>query len=154
MPTFLGRWMVARIVKSALAFETHAIELYRRLKEKDVSGALGGGLAHLLREEEMHSRILADTAAGKMQLEDLEKIFREHLYAGAQEIEPLGPEALAEWSQELERALKAEQDTFAFYGNLRRISKIPAVKWAFEVLADMEREHTEILASLLGRALR
>ncbi len=145
--------MVSRIVKSALAFETNAIDLYRRLKAKDVGGTLGGGLAHLLHEEELHSRILTDTAAGKLQLEDLEKISREHRYANLEEIEPLGPEALAEWAEELERALKAEQDTFVFYSNLRRMSKIFAVKRAFEVLADMEREHAEILAGLLGRRL-
>ena len=39
-----------------------------------------------------------------------------------------------------------------FYGNLRRMSKIPAVKKAFEVLAAMEKEHVDILRKLLGVA--
>jgi hypothetical protein len=153
MASFIGRWMVARIVRSAAVFENDAIDLYRRLKARDVSGVLEGGLAHLLQEEQLHAKILADTAAGRLQIEDLERILREHRYANLHAIEPLGPEALAEWAEDLERALKAEKDTFVFYSNLRRISKIPAVRKAFEALADMEREHVEILAKLLGRQL-
>jgi len=151
MSTFIGKWILARIVKSALVFERNAIDLYQRLKEKDIGGALGGGLTHLLEEEELHWRILHETAAGKLGREDLERAFREHLYAHLHEIQPLGPQALAELGGELEEALKEERDTFVFYSNLRRSSRIPAVKKAFEVLAEMEREHVDILMKLLGR---
>ncbi len=154
MATFIGKWIVARIVKSALVFESDAIDLYRRMREKDVSGTLGEGLLHLLQEEELHWKVLNDTATGKLSQEELDGILREHLYANLHAIEPLGPEALAEWGEELSHALKAEQDTYIFYSNLRRSSKIPAVKKAFEVLADMEREHVEILGKLLGRQLK
>jgi rubrerythrin len=151
MATFIGKWILARIVKSALVFERNAIDLYQRLREKDLTGALGGGLSHLLEEEEMHWRILTETAEGRLGIEDLERVFREHLYAHLHEIRPLGTEALAELGGELERALKEERDTFVFYSNLRRASRIPVVRKAFELLADMEREHVDIITKLLGR---
>jgi hypothetical protein len=45
------------------------------------------------------------------------------------------------------------EKTWIFYGNLRRMSKIPAMKKAFEVLAAMEKEHVDILRRLLGMTL-
>ena len=50
------------------------------------------------------------------------------------------------------RALAEEEKTWVFYSNLRRMSKIPVVKRAFEVLAHMEKEHIDILRALLGAA--
>jgi len=41
--------------------------------------------------------------------------------------------------------------TGVFYTNLRRMSRIPAVRRAFDVLAHMEKEHIDILRALLGK---
>jgi rubrerythrin len=148
----LRMWLLSRIVKSALVFERVAIDRYRGLLERLGDGPARLGLEHLRREEEMHWRILGEAAEGKLDLEQLEKALHEHLYASLEEIRPLDHGTLELWGVELAKALEAEKETFIFYGNLRRMSKIPTVKRAFEVLADMEKEHVEILSKLLGVA--
>ena len=74
-----------------------------------------------------------------------------HLFGAMESIEPLAGEDLARWGGELSRALEQEEKTWIFYGNLRRMSKIPAVRKAFEVLAKMEKEHVDMLRRFLGR---
>jgi rubrerythrin len=150
MASLLRRWLLARVVKSALVLETKAIETYGALRVRPGKGAMKSGLQHLLEEEEIHRRILNDAAAGRLDPESLEKALREHPYSNLASIRPLDEEALEEWGDVLGKALASEKETFIFYGNLRRMSKIPAVKRAFEVLADMEREHVGILSKLLG----
>jgi rubrerythrin len=145
------KWIMARIVKSALVFEKDSIKRYRGLLEKLGEGPLRHGLGHLLEEEEMHRRILADASRGKLDPVEMENSLEQHLYANLPLLSPLSEEALGVWGEELSKALEREKETFVFYGNLRRMSKIPAVKKAFEALADMEREHMEILSKLLGR---
>jgi rubrerythrin len=56
------------------------------------------------------------------------------------------------WGAELAASMEREEKTWVFYSNLRRMSKIPIVKKAFELLAAMEKEHLDILRKLLGRA--
>jgi len=150
MASWLRTWLLSRIVKSALVFEREAIDRYRGLLERIGDGPARLGLEHLQREEEMHWRILGETAEGRLDQDQLEKALHEHLYASLEEIRPLDRGTLDLWGDELGKALEAEKETFIFYGNLRRMSKIPAVKKAFEVLADMEKEHVEILGKLLG----
>jgi rubrerythrin len=74
------------------------------------------------------------------------------MYAGFDAIRPLTGEELARWEPDLSAALDQEEKTWIFYGNLRRASRIPVVRRAFEVLARMEKEHVDILRKLLGRA--
>ncbi len=152
MWSLIRRWIFARIVRYAMVFETDAIDLYRSLREKLEDGLLRHGLEHLLAEEELHLKILADAADGKLDAAEMEKALRAHHYANLSTLEPLSREALEVWGDELSEALDREKGTFVFYGNLRRMSKIPMVKKAFEALADMEKEHVEILSKLLGRA--
>lgn len=155
----LGKWLLRRVIKSALAFETESRETYRRLRDRlstpaseGARGALNSeALGHLLEEEEKHWRILEDAAAGRLDPDDLERVVQEHLYAGLDAIKPLAPEAISQWGPELENALLQEEKTFAFYDNLRRMSRIPAVRRSFEILAEMEREHAEILRRILGK---
>ena len=87
---------------------------------------------------------------GSTSPEELEKILGGHPYEGIDQIRPLDRETLARWEPDLRAALEQEEKTWVFYGNLRRMSKIPAVKRAFEVLASMEKEHVDILRRLLG----
>ena len=155
MPGLLARWILSRVVRSGLAFETEAIEAYRNLLEKlrgsgSCDESLEGSLCHLLEEEETHRTVLLDAAAGKYSAEELEKIVGQHRYAGIDSLRPLEEGTLSRWSAELYAALEQEEKTWVFYGNLRRMSKIPAVKRAFEVLAGMEKEHIDILRKLLG----
>jgi len=147
----LADWILRRVVKSALVFEAGSLERYRRLGERLVDSPLWESLGHLLEEEEHHWRILTDAAAGKIDAAQVERLVKGHLFSGMATIRPLDGEALREWGRELERALAEEERTFLFYGNLRRMSRIPVVRRAFEVLASMEREHVQILRRLLGR---
>jgi rubrerythrin len=157
MPGVLARWILSRVVRSGLAFETEAIDLYRDLLDKlrgsgSCDELLEGSLCHLLEEEETHRTVLLDAAAGKYSAEEMERIVGKHRYAGIDMLRPLEGGTLNRWSAELQAALEQEEKTWVFYGNLRRMSKIPAVKRAFEVLAGMEKEHIDILRKLLGRA--
>lgn len=147
----LANWVLRRVVKSALVFEQTSLDTYRRLRDRLVDHPAWDSLGHLLEEEEHHWRILTDAADGRLDAGEVERIVGRHLYAGTAAIRPLEGEALRAWGPELERALAEEEQTFLFYGNLRRMSRIPAVRRAFEVLATMEREHVDILRRLLGR---
>ncbi|HEY9593403.1 MAG TPA: hypothetical protein VHE79_02940 [Spirochaetia bacterium] len=118
---------------------------------RSCSEELEGSICHLLEEEEAHKRILSDVASGKIDIDDLERQLAEHLYAGFGSLRPLSGELMERWAPELEAALDREEKTWIFYGNLRRMSKIPVVRRAFEVLASMEKEHVDILRRLLGR---
>jgi rubrerythrin len=157
MPGPFSRWVLRRVLSSSLAFEKQAIDAYRSLRGKLLGSghcdeALEGGLCHLLEEEELHYRILAEAAAGRLSLEDLERRLREHRYAGFESLRSLEGEEGLRWGPDLEAALEQEEKTWVFYGNLGRISKIPAVRRAFEVLAATEKEHVAMLRRLLGRS--
>jgi len=156
MQGIISRWILRRVLASGLSFETQAIDAYRGLRERLLKAgrcdeALEGSLCHLLEEEETHHRILSDAAAGRLSLEDLEGLVQGHVYSGFEAISPLKGEEAERWAADLAAALEQEEKTWIFYGNLRRMSKIPAVKKAFEVLAAMEKEHVDILRRLLGK---
>lgn len=148
----LADWILRRVVKSALVFEAGSIDTYRRLRERLVDHPLWESLSHLLEEEEHHWRILTDAAEGRLDAAEVERIVAGHLFAAMSAIRPLEGDAAREWGPELERALEEEERTLLFYANLRRMSKVPGVRRAFEVLAAMEREHVDILRRLLGRS--
>ncbi len=156
MPGIVSRWILRRVLASGLAFEKEAIDAYRSLRGKLLKPghctdeAFPGSICHLLEEEELHQRILSDAAAGRLSEEDLERQLSGHRYPGFDAIRPLEGEEAARWSPDLRAALEQEEKSWIFYGNLRRMSKIPAVKRAFEVLASMEKEHIDILRRLLG----
>ncbi len=157
MTGFLSRLILKGVVKNALAFEAQSITAYQGLRAKADNGrscsdTLDASLRHLLAEEELHRKILEHAAAGRLSLPELEALLREHMYSGLTDIQPLDARALSLWEAELSSALEHEEKTWIFYGNLRRMSRIPAVRKAFEVLAAMEREHLEILRRLLGRS--
>ena len=147
----LADWILRRVVKSALVFEAGSLERYRRLRERLVDSPLWESLGHLLEEEKHHWQILTDAAAGKLDAAQVERLVQGHLFSGMAAIRPLAGETLHAWGPELESALAEEERTLLFYGNLRRMSRIPVVRRAFELLAAMEREHVEILRRLLGR---
>jgi rubrerythrin len=148
----LRDWILRRVLKSALVFEAEALATYRRLRDRLADDPMWHSLGHLLEEEEHHWRILTEAAAGRLDAEQIEWMVEAHRFSDMAAIEPLEGEARRAWAPEFERALAEEEQTALFYGNLRRISRIPAVRRAFEVLAAMEREHVEILRRLLGRA--
>ncbi len=156
MTGIVSRWILRKVLASALAFEREAIDAYRGLRDKLTrpgrcgDGALEESICHLLEEEQVHQQILSDTAAGRITLEELERRAAGHFYAGFDALRPLSPEEAEKWAPDLRAALEQEEKSWIFYGNLRRMSKIPAVKRAFEVLAAMEKEHVDILRRLLG----
>ena len=157
MKGVLSRWILRGVPKSALAFEAEALSIYTRLRGRlgtgrSCSDDLDASICHLIEEEEMHRKILTDAAEGRLSLEELQAILDRHLYDGFDRISPLTGDTLREWEADLSAALEQEEKTWVFYGNLRRMSKIPTVKKAFEVLASMEKEHFDILRRLLDRS--
>jgi rubrerythrin len=148
--TRLGKAILRRVLKSALVFEREAQGLYETLQ-----GELGeearGGLAHLTEEERMHRRLLEDIVAGRLDGGELGRALEGHRYHALEQTAPLDRATLEAHGERLEGALRDEEATVGFYANLERISVIPAVKLAFRLLAEMEREHVEILSRLLGR---
>jgi len=153
----LSRWILRKVLASGLAFEREAIDAYRTLREK-LQGpgrcadpdSLEGSLCHLLEEEQMHEKILSDAATGRLSIEELERTLKGHHYPGFDSLRPLEGGDAERWRKDLEAALAREETTWIFYGNLARLSKIPAARRAFEVLAAMEKEHVDILRKLLG----
>jgi rubrerythrin len=157
MVGMIARWVFRRVTRSALAFEMDSVDLYRRITAqmleaggKPCSDDLQGSLCHLLEEEQAHWKLLEDAATGHLSLQELERLLAGHAYARFEAIEPLSAEERARWEADLHRALAQEEETWIFYSNLRRMSKIPVVKRVFEVLAAMEKEHLDILRRLLG----
>ena len=143
------KWILRRVLKSALVFEREARGQYLAL-----SGELGssaqGGLAHLIQEEETHRRLLEDIVAGRLEDRALEQMLSSHRYHALEETVPLAEAERAAFGGKLEGALREEEATVSFYENLERMSSISSVRLAFRLLADMEREHVAILRRLLG----
>jgi len=109
----LSRWIFSRVVRSALIFEQESIETYRRLQEsteasRACAGPLADSLCHLLEEERQHWDILSRASLGKLEIEELEKVLDEHMYAAIDEIRPLAGVDLERWGGELSRALDSE----------------------------------------------
>jgi rubrerythrin len=155
MRGLLSRWLLSSVLRSAMAFETEAIDAYRGLRAGLLAkgachDSLESSICHLLEEAEAHRRLLEDAAAGRVGLSDLERMLEGHLYPGYDAIRPLEGEDRAHWEAALAAALAREEKTWLFYGNLRRMSTLPLVRRVFEVLAGMEREHVDILRKLLG----
>jgi rubrerythrin len=157
MTGLLSRWILSRVVRSAITFEAEAVDSSRGLRERmqKTPGAcrddLESSVCHILEEDEAHRALLARVAAGQLSTEELDRVIAGHTYPGIDALRPLEDEERASWAADLEAALEHEEKTWIFYGNLRRMSKIPAVKRAFEVLAAMEQEHVVILRRLLGK---
>ena len=157
MPGIISRWILSRVLASGLAFEHEAIDAYRGMRERMMKSgacdeALESSICHLLEEEETHRKILTDAAEGGLSGAELERMQSGHLFTRAAAIRPLRGAELERWRPDLVHALDQEEKTWIFYGNLRRLSKIPAVKKAFALLASMEKEHVDILRRLLGLA--
>ena len=43
-----------------------------------------------------------------------------------------------------------EEESFIFYSNLSKMSRIPAVRQAFRFMAEQERQHLRVLRRLRG----
>ncbi len=156
MPGLLARWILSSVIRSGLVFESEAIDSYRALRQRlrenrACDESFENSLCHLLEEEETHRRVLTDVAAGRITLEELERLLAGHVYEGMDRIVPLSGEDLARWEPALSTAVEQEEKTWVFYGNLQRMSKIPIARKAFSVLARMEQEHVRILRRILGR---
>jgi rubrerythrin len=147
---FLANWVLRRVVKSALVFEASSLETLRNLRERLVDHPLWDSLGHLLEEDEHHWQILGDVAEGRVDAATIEQVVEGHLFPGMADLRPLEGDARRTWGSELERVLADEEQTLIFYGNLGRMSRIPMVRRAFQVLASMEQEHVQILQRLLA----
>ena len=149
------RWLrglvLRRIVKSALALENDARNFYSSLQRSLGETNAKMGIEHLIHEEDLHKRVVTDLADGRLSLDGIEEMLSQHRFHDFDAILALDERHLAASGDELEMALENEKSTYTFYTNLSKISRLPVIRRAFEMLADMEREHIQILVRLLGR---
>ena len=143
--------VLRRVVKSALAFENDARNFYSSLEQSLEDTNARMGIEHLIHEEDLHKRVVTDLAEGRLSYDGIEEMLAQHRFHDLDAILALDERHLAAWGDELEMALENEKSTYTFYTNLSKISRIPVIRLAFEMLADMEREHIQILVRLLGK---
>ena len=105
-------------------------------------------------EEEIHRKVLLEVANGRQASTVFEAPDEQRLYLDMANVKPLDPAALARWGEDLFEALELEEKTWIFYGNLRRIGKVPEIQKAIEALATMEKGHFLLLGGLLGATAR
>ncbi len=144
----LRSWLIKRVLKSALVFERDMFEAYEAILKELQKKPAGERFRKLLEEEKHHQQILTRLTGRRIDDEELEKIFgAAHFHDPASTL-PLPPNILKAVGQKIAELQNIEKESYLFYSNLQRISKIPAVKKAFKFLADQERQHLLILEKL------
>ena len=146
----LRYWLIRRGLKSAAAFEEDLSEAYAALLAELKDSPAGARLERLQAEEKQHLAVIRLLAKTPLADEELERLISHAHFHHPEEIAPLDPAVRAAFAEQLEELRKLEQDSYIFYSNLARMSKIPAVKKSFSFLAGQEREHLQILQRLLG----
>jgi len=169
-------WMIRRILKSALIFEPDSYNLYISIKdavEKSLAGSRAdiadmedmtdmednmvsnviAALDSLINQEKLHEELIREIK-GEMECSGLKKALKRipemHL-TNIGDIMPLGRIVDKSISLKINEAVEQEEDSFKFYMNLYRMSKIGSVKEAFSLLADQESIHLILLKKLMGK---
>jgi rubrerythrin len=143
-------WLTRRVLSSAFTFEADMFRAYQGVLRKLEGSSLGWKLKELQGEEKMHWDLLNRIAGGQISEQELEQIMEQARFHRIEEIAPLPPQELAVHGGKLAVIEKVEEESFIFNSKLQRMSKIPAVKRAFQFMAEQEREHLRILRRLRG----
>jgi rubrerythrin len=146
----LRYWLIRKILKSAAVFEEDLSKAYAALLEELESDPAGPELQRLLEEEALHLDMIRCLARGPVSYEDLERLMANMHFHDPQAVEPLPPDIRAAFTPQLESLESLEKESYIFYSNLARSSKIPAVKKSFAFLAQQEKQHLLIVQRLLG----
>jgi rubrerythrin len=148
----LRYWLIRRVLKSAAAFEENLSEAYSALLAELKDSPAGARLERLQAEEKQHLAVIRRLSRGPAADEELERLISPTHFHNPDEVAPLDSAVRAAFAEQLERLRDLERDSYIFYSNLARMSKIQVVKKSFSFLADQEREHLQILQRLLGGA--
>ncbi len=146
----LRAWLIRRVLADAFTFEADMSRAYENALRGLEGSSLGEQLAGLLREEREHRSLLERIASGRIPGGELERILEDTHIHRAEAVEPLPPDELAIHGRRLAVIEKVEEESFVFYSNLSRLSRIPAVRRALRFMAEQERQHLRILRRLRG----
>jgi rubrerythrin len=145
----LRYWLIRRVLKSAAVFEEDLSASYAALLEKLKSDPAGAPLARLWEEEKLHLEMIRRLARGPVSSGELDRLIAGAHFHDPEEVAPLPPALRAAFADRLERLQELERESYIFYSNLARISKLPSVKKSFAFLADQERQHLLLVQRLL-----
>jgi len=148
----LRYWLIRRVLKSAAAFEEDLSAAYANLLDELEHSDARTRIERLQAEEKQHLAVIRRLSRGPAADEELERLISHTHFHNPDEVAPLDPAVRAAFAEQLEHLHKLERDSYIFYSNLARMSKIQVVKKSFSFLADQEREHLQILQRLLGGA--
>jgi len=151
----------SELIQVAVEIEKRGAVIYRRLKDKALTGRLKELLEVLAVEEERHREDFLAlgqefSPAGPPEaypgeyLDYVQSLVETHLFSDADALEKLVGEAKTE-KEILKLAARLEKDTILFFGGMRRAIK-PEKQGVIENLIAQEEEHLTKLGMLLKEA--
>lgn len=146
----LRAWLIRRVLAGAFTFESDMSRAYENALRSLSDSSLRDRLAALLEEERAHRALLERIASRRITGEELEGLLRGAELHRPETVEPLSPRELEEHGRMLAVIEKVEEESFIFYSNLSKMSRIPAVRQAFRFMAEQERQHLRVLRRLRG----
>jgi rubrerythrin len=150
MRNLLRYWLIRRILKSAAVFEEELSSAYAALLKELESSPVGEQLHRLMEEEALHLKVIRRLVRGPVSAVGLDKLMAGTHFHTPEDVPALNPALRAAFAAQLKQLEDLEKDSYIFYSNLARSSKIPAVKKSFAFLADQERQHLLIVQRLMG----
>jgi rubrerythrin len=144
-------WLLKRVLKSAWVYERDLLASYNSLLQELRQSSVSENLERLFQEEEAHQKLLERISEGTVRPEELETILETEQFHDLSRIHPMEPPLRDRFAVAFSRLARLEEDSFVFYSNLSRISKIPVVRKAFAFLSRQEWQHLVLLRRLLGQ---
>ena len=150
MRNLLRYWLIRRVLKSAAVFEESLSSAYATLLEDLESSPAGEQLHRLMEEEALHLKVIRRLVRGPVSTGELDKLMADTHFHTPEEVSALNPALRETFAAQLKQLEDLEKESYVFYSNLARISKIPAVKKSFAFLAEQEKQHLLIVQRLMG----
>ena len=137
--------LIRAIARSAMHFEGASLNLYKKMMEKTKTPRMKELLKTLAEEEEKHISHLEELLQGAPAQERDRWAEKETGRAAAEVFAGKELEHEIEACDFLKRIIDFEETTEAFYRLAGSRTPIPAARKAFELLAEDERRHAQVL---------
>lgn len=147
----LRNWLTKNVLKNAMVIENRLLKSYENIIEEIGKKTGRKDLNVLIQSEKTHIELLKQIKQKDFSFNRIKALLEQNCPHNADKIKPLDDKLLTSYREKLEEIENLEHDTFVFYSNLNRMSKIPAVKEAFRFLAQQENIHLQIIKKLLGK---